>query len=110
MAKKEFILTDWIEPIIDRSQDDINTLLVYKELGYFNLSQEQQKNWKLDLKGALNYSDLQRIGSNIALIQYLIKNNIKYKDREKLLPLNTLYPSSNLYPKFNFNFIERNAI
>ena len=98
--QKEIVLPEWIEPIIDRTQDDVNTLLVYKTLGYFNLTDEQKLNWAKDLKGAINYSDLYRIGIDIGWLNYLIDNGTKYKSR--ILPETTLFPNLELLPRYDY--------
>lgn len=55
---------DWIEPIFDRKEIDIEKLKEYELIGYQNLTLEQKEEWNSELIGALNNTDLNRIENN----------------------------------------------
>lgn len=68
---------DWIEPVFDRTQRDLdalNTIIVkLKRGGYDSLSPEEKDFWLSDLvKGAFNYTDLNRIENNINYISDIL--------------------------------------
>ena len=64
----------WTQPITDRTILDIDKLQEYDEIGYIYLRQEQQEEWLLGMKGALNASDLNRIESNQQYILNLLSS------------------------------------
>lgn len=61
-------LNDFIQPIFDRSIDDVVLLQNLLSKGYANFTDEEKILWESDLKGALNVSDLNRIGNNIYVL------------------------------------------
>lgn len=76
-----------IPPIYNRSQNDIEKLKSYREIGYQNLTSEQQLEWLSGMIGALNTKDLNRIENNIQTIADLLdikdlsfKTNWNYTD------------------------------
>lgn len=62
----------WTQPITNRTILDIDKLQEYDEIGYKNLTNDQQAEWLLGMKGALNASDLNRIESNQQFILNLL--------------------------------------
>ena len=82
---------EWITPIIDRTQADVNLVLEYDNIGYNNLTPEQKAVWNAGMKGALNSSDLNRIENNIqfvASILELYNLNIKTNWQMSDIPIN----------------------
>lgn len=80
-----------IPPIYNRSQNDIEKLKSYREIGYQNLTSEQQLEWLSGMIGALNTKDLNRIENNIQTIADLLdikglsfKTNWNYTDFVKV--------------------------
>lgn len=80
-----------IPPIYNRSQNDIEKLKSYREIGYQNLTSEQQLEWLSGMIGALNTKDLNRIENNIQTIADLLdikglsfKTNWNYTDFVKI--------------------------
>lgn len=76
-----------IPPIYNRSQNDIEKLKSYREIGYQNLTSEQQLEWLSGMIGSLNTKDLNRIENNIQTIADLLdikglsfKTNWNYTD------------------------------
>lgn len=81
-----------IPPIYNRSQNDIEKLKSYREIGYQNLTSEQQLEWLSGMIGALNTKDLNRIENNIQTIADLLdikglsfKTNWNYTDFVEVL-------------------------
>ena len=58
---------EWTEPVTDRTIEDVNLV---KQLNQF--TQNPASLWYNDLKGALNRSDLIRIGNNIGILLELV--------------------------------------
>ena len=63
----------WINPIYDRTQEDVDKLKDYNARGYFNLTPEEQLEWLTNLKGALNQSDLERIENDIQILSGVLE-------------------------------------
>lgn len=69
-------LNDFIQPIFDRSVDDVALLQNLLAKGYANFTDEEKTLWASDLKGALNVSDLNRIENNIYVLGLCLGLNI----------------------------------
>lgn len=63
MIDKSF-LEEFVTPITDRTEADVDELRRLLEKGYKNFTSEEKTLWGKDHKGALNASDLNRIESN----------------------------------------------
>lgn len=63
----------WQEPIIDRTQADVDEVLALKDIGWNRMSAEQKAKWTSGMKGALNESDLNRIENNIHLLSDVLE-------------------------------------
>ena len=77
----------WIQPIFDRTDEDVLKAITYDNIGYKYLAQEQKAEWDNGLKGALNYTDINRI-----------ENNIKY--------LANLYEIADIYSKTDWTYTD----
>lgn len=58
----------WQTPIFDRTEQDVLKVVTYDNIGYKYLTDEQKAEWDNGLKGALNYTDVNRIEGNIAYL------------------------------------------
>lgn len=56
----------WQTPIFDRTEQDVLKVITYDNIGYKYLTTEQKSEWDNGLKGALNYTDLNRIEGNVS--------------------------------------------
>lgn len=65
-------MSEWITPINNRTQLDVDKVKMYDELGYENLDIEQQQEWINGMIGALNCTDMNRIENNISYINDLL--------------------------------------
>ena len=61
-------MPNWIEPIIDRSQDDVDRIIELNNIGWFNMTPLEKAEWLSDSKGAINRSDLERIETDIQVL------------------------------------------
>lgn len=70
---------NWIWVVANRTDEDVERVKEYDLIGYQNLTEEQKQEWNSGMKGALNYSDLNRIENNIGYLaeRTLISLNIK---------------------------------
>lgn len=70
---------NWISVVADRTDEDVELVKEYDLIGYQNLTDEQKQEWDNGMKGALNYSDLNRIENNIGYLgeKTLISLDIK---------------------------------
>lgn len=59
----------------DRTQADIDRYLYLNELGFDNMTDEEKAEWLSDLKGAYNYTDLNRVES---AVQYIHDRFLEY--------------------------------
>lgn len=59
---------EFIDPIFDRTYDDIIQLIELLDKGYDQFTEDEKELWGSDLKGALNASDLNRIENNMYLL------------------------------------------
>lgn len=73
------ILDEFIEPIFDRTQEDVDTLKVLLNKGYKNFTDEEKELWKQSLKGAFNVSDINRIENNIYVLSSYLNIEIDKK-------------------------------
>ena len=70
----------WIEPIFDRTSDDVLKVQTYDTIGFKYLSNEQKIEWMNGLKGALNFKDLNRIENNMEFFANLYEiENMNFK-------------------------------
>ena len=70
----------WIEPIFDRTSDDVLKVQTYDTIGFKYLSDEQKSEWMNGLKGALNFKDLNRIENNMEFLTNLYEiENMNFK-------------------------------
>ena len=80
----------WIDAITDRSQQDINRILeLLAKVDFESFTSEEQNEWLLGEKGALNRYDLERIKNNIELLN-------------EVLVLPTTIPAIPELPKIDF--------
>lgn len=67
---------EWIEPITNRTQADVNYVKTLntkiRKNGFSNLTTEEQEAWKNGLIGALNAVDLNRIENNIKYLHEVL--------------------------------------
>ena len=77
----------WETPIFDRTEEDVLKVITYDNIGYKYLTQDQKEEWDNGLKGALNYTDVNRIEGNIqylfniyGIVGMTIKTNWNYTD------------------------------
>ena len=94
MADTPISLVEWIEPITDRSQTDVDRLAYLRSLDYSKLTSAQKAEWDQDSKGALNKSDLVRILNDIALLY----ETFGFTTLRHLSPQVGLVPHSGLVP------------
>lgn len=59
----------WITPIVDRTQQDVNRVVFLNNKGYENLTEEEKAEYSQNLKGALNFDDIDRIVTDILELQ-----------------------------------------
>ncbi|MBE5867994.1 MAG: hypothetical protein E7293_03425 [Lachnospiraceae bacterium] len=59
---------DWILPVIDRSQADVDYAKVLLALQWDAMTVEQQQDYNRGLKGCINRSDFERIENNIQIL------------------------------------------
>lgn len=72
LMKEEKEMSEWITPINNRTQEDVDKVKMYDELGYENLDTSQQQEWISGMIGALNATDMNRIENNISYINELL--------------------------------------
>ena len=58
----------WIEPITDRTEEDVKKASEMAATGWEKLTDSEKEEWKAGLKGALNNSDLLRIETDIQIL------------------------------------------
>lgn len=77
----------WIEPVYDRTQEDVDRIKEMNQRGFFNLSPNEQTLWRTDMKGALNRSDLERIENDIQILSDTLELHLTtYVDNIPELP------------------------
>lgn len=59
---------EWIPPVMDRTQDDVDLAARLMAAGWKNLTAEEQEKYLKGLKGCLNTSDLYRIENDIQIL------------------------------------------
>ncbi len=59
---------EWITPVTDRTQTDVEYAQRLLEVGWTNLTSAEQAEYLAGLKGCLNSSDLSRIENNIQIL------------------------------------------
>ena len=67
----------WKLTVTDRSETDVHRILELLKKGWMNFSELEKEEWKTDLKGALNKSDLERIQNNIQLLSDVLELDLK---------------------------------
>lgn len=77
-------LDDFIQPIFDRTIEDVTLLNNLLLKGYANFSEEEKTLWESDLKGALNVSDINRIENNIYILGLCLGLSIDKKTYSEL--------------------------
>lgn len=66
-------MTTWIEPIYDRTESDVDRVkYLENQIRNSAATASELQEWKSDLKGALNKSDLQRIVNNCKVLSELL--------------------------------------
>lgn len=58
----------WIEPITDRCQNDVERLRQLQTLGIIGMSEKQLLEYREGMRGALNRTDLERVENNIQIL------------------------------------------
>ena len=107
------IITEWGEPVIDRTQSDVDEVKeLNSHIGHYIIINDEPASqlsdpergdmrWIQDLKGALNRSDLFRIGSNIGIILEMVGEETRFRHmypKAETDP-NPIYPyASGQYP------------
>lgn len=94
MSDTSVVLTEWIEPVTDRTQSDVDRLQYLLAIPYSDLTAEQKTELAQDSKGALNKSDLNRILNDIALLY----ESFGFTRLKHLSPSTQLVPSVGLVP------------
>lgn len=61
------------EFVYDRTREDVELAVLFRDVGYHDLDDEDKELWRQGLKGALNTSDLQRIENNMYGIAHLLE-------------------------------------
>lgn len=78
---------EWITPVTDRTQADVEYAQRLRETGWTNLAPEEQKEYLAGLKGCLNTSDLLRIENDIQiLLDVLELDGTSYVNNVPALP------------------------
>lgn len=67
---------EWIDPVTDRTQVDVDRAKYLINKGYANLTEDERTEWNAGLKGCLNASDLSRILNNIEFLRQVLELNI----------------------------------
>lgn len=67
----------WIEPVIDRTQEDVEEAQRMLAAGWEALDETDRQKWSAGLKGALNRSDLERIENDIQVLSEKLYLNLK---------------------------------
>lgn len=67
---------EWIDPVTDRTQADVDRAKYLINKGYSNLTEDERTEWTAGLKGCLNASDLSRILNNIEFLRQVLELNI----------------------------------
>lgn len=59
---------EWIGPVTDRSQEDVEYVNTLHSLGWQNMTQEQRQEYLSGLRGAMNKRDFERIENNVQIL------------------------------------------
>lgn len=73
------IVPDFVEPVTDRSFEDVLRVLELSPKKYDDFTDEEKTEWNSGLKGALNYTDLNRIEQNLYLLSLVLEVNVEIK-------------------------------
>lgn len=63
----------WIEPVIDRTQADVDHASSLIATGWQNMTTEQQEEYLDGLKGCMNYFDFLRIENNVQILSDVLE-------------------------------------
>lgn len=58
----------WLPVVTDRAQSDVTRLKYLRNKGWDNMSAAERAEWLGTLKGAYNYTDLNRVGQNVRFL------------------------------------------
>lgn len=58
----------WINPVTDRTQEDVDHAKELNALGWQGMNQEQKREYLAGLKGCMNRADFERIENNIQIL------------------------------------------
>lgn len=61
-----------MEFIMDRTYEDVQEIIDMAKRGWLDFSEEEKEKWLAGMKGALNYTDLNRMASNINEIKQML--------------------------------------
>lgn len=73
------LVPDFLEPVTDRTSEDIKRALELFEKKYDDLTEEEKTEWDNGLKGCLNYTDLNRIEQNLYLLSLVLEVDVETK-------------------------------
>lgn len=83
---------EWIPPVTDRTQADVDHARKLLTVGWSNLTTEQREEYMAGLKGCINMTDLARIENNIQiLIDVLELKNTSHVDNVPELPTGSYF-------------------
>lgn len=83
---------EWIPPVTDRTQKDVEHARELLTVGWSNLTAEQQAEYMAGLKGCINAVDLARIENNIQiLLDVLELQNTSHVDAVPELPTESYF-------------------
>lgn len=88
-------MQEFIASVTDRTQADVDRVK-YLTNQYLlgEITEAEKEEWETDLKGALNRSDLLRVGNNIVIVL----EELGYIELTRILPGSSLVPSNALIP------------
>lgn len=66
----------WMNPITNRTKNDVYRVAQLKSKGWQNLTTEEKNEFLSDMKGALNVSDIERILNNILILAEVLEISI----------------------------------
>lgn len=71
----------WITPITDRTQSDVDRVLeLNRKLRDNTITDEELTEWKTSLKGSFNLSDMERLTTNLSILDELLGTNLTMPD------------------------------
>ena len=81
----------WIEPVIDRTQEDVEEAQRILTAGWDALDETDRQKWNAGLKGALNRSDLERIESDIQVLSEKLYLGLKKNEISSDFPAESYF-------------------